>query len=263
MNTKKESYLVFIDESGDHNLNIQTLDNYYNTFVLCWVIFTPQEYELFDKKFRSMKKELFWREDFILHTSEITRPSRSKQKENVQFNSAEFRIAFYTRINALIQSLDIRIVYSLVDKNKLVDIHWSKAEDPYLLCFETLLNKTLQHCPWSRIEIYPERRHHVENIKLETEFLKLKTMWTEFYRWAEIAHRVKEFTLVDKYDNDSGIQLADLIVSPIGREFIGKKPRKGNEVDIAYIRKKIPHGWFSISPNSISPNKKKRPPAPQ
>lgn len=37
----------------------------------------------------------------------------------------------------------------------------------------------------------------------------------------------------------SGSQLVDLIVTPLGRHFIGKTPREGNEIDYEVIKTKI------------------------
>ena len=36
--------LVFIDESGDHNLDLNNSDNQYNVFVLVAICFKDQEY---------------------------------------------------------------------------------------------------------------------------------------------------------------------------------------------------------------------------
>lgn len=242
------SYVVFIDESGDHNLHIKKLDTYYNTFVLWWVIFEQEAYTHFDQVFKKMKIDFFGNDNFVIHTNEITRPSNSKQAENERFNDPKFRNIFYHKINSLIESLDARIVYNIVNKNKLVDLRGSKAEDPYLLCFESLLNKILMYCPGSQVHIYPEKRWHVENIKLETEFLKLKTTGTEFYTWSDIAQSIQRFDLVDKYENDSGLQLADLIVTPIGRNFIGKRARVWHEVSFDIIASKVPSWGYNIYP---------------
>jgi len=50
--------LVFIDESGDHNLDITRSDNLYNVFVLAAICFiNRKDYENFDQSFKQIKKD--------------------------------------------------------------------------------------------------------------------------------------------------------------------------------------------------------------
>lgn len=46
----------------------------------------------------------------------------------------------------------------------------------------------------------------------------------------------------------SGIELADLIVSPIGRYLIGKKPKPGNEITYAVVESKFRKNQLEIFP---------------
>ncbi len=64
--------LMFLDESGDHNLTI--IDPQYPVFVLGGVI-VDQEYAQgeMDDRVRRFKLDLFGRDDLILHTGDITR----------------------------------------------------------------------------------------------------------------------------------------------------------------------------------------------
>ena len=89
----------------------------------------------------------------------------------------------------------------------------------------------------------------MEDTKLELSYLRTKVTGTEYYRGAEIAEKVKTFELLDKRQNISGLQLADLIVTPIGRNVMGKvaKP-EGNEVPFFSVKKKIAEGHFYIFP---------------
>ena len=51
--------LAFIDESGNHNLDITKLDNIYNVFVLGAVCFTDVAYAEFDRRFKELKRRHF------------------------------------------------------------------------------------------------------------------------------------------------------------------------------------------------------------
>ena len=109
--------IVFIDESGDHNLSQAHLDNIYNTFVLAAVSFkSSNAYKDFDMKFKQLKTNLFGTKEFIIHTSEITRPNKSKDQLNLMFNDQEFRNNFYTQMNKLISESDFVIIPRVIDK---------------------------------------------------------------------------------------------------------------------------------------------------
>ncbi len=73
---------IFIDESGDHNLRPEGLDNLYNVFVLGAFCIEESDYSDFETRFNAMKTSLFWGDDFIIHTAEITRPNRSLDERN-------------------------------------------------------------------------------------------------------------------------------------------------------------------------------------
>lgn len=241
-------FLVFIDESGDHNLNKSSLDGLYNIFVLVAVVFSEDNYQIFNQKFRAIKQTLRGDDNLILHTAEITRPNKSKDKRNFLFNNQTFRTDFYQQINQLIQKSEFSIIHCIIEKDKLIQNYGIQAEDPYLFSFENLLNHILRTTWWGRCGIYPEKRSHVEDIKLETMLLKLKTMGTAYYTGSEIQNRIDEFRFTKKEENKSWSQLVDLIASPIGRHYLGKKVKPWNEVDYEIIKQKFTNGGTTIFP---------------
>ena len=137
-------FLVFIDESGDHNLNKSSLDGLYNIFVLVAVVFSEDNYQIFNQKFRAIKQTLRGDDNLILHTAEITRPNKSKDKRNFLFNNQTFRTDFYQQINQLIQKSEFSIIHCIIEKDKLIQNYGIQAEDPYLFSFENLLNHILR-----------------------------------------------------------------------------------------------------------------------
>lgn len=243
-----EEYYIFIDESWDHNLNIWSLDNYYNIFVLGALIIKKSDYNMLVSGINDIKLSLWWSTDIILHTAEITRPSKSKDDRNLSFNDVWFRNRFYTAINNLISSLPITTVYCAIQKDRMLQQYWYHAEDPYLFCFENIINRIIRTIKWATCHIYPEKRSSVENTKLEVEMLKIKTMGSQFYTGSEVQSHIDSFVLKDKKTNDPGLQLIDLIVSPIGRHILWKPPRPWNEVDYHIITTKIPSRWQTIFP---------------
>ncbi len=241
--------LVFIDESGNHNLNYLHAKDPYNIFVLGALCISESEYKQLDHRLKLLKKELFNEEDIILHTVEITRPNKSKNILNDKFNNPDFRKRFYTEINLLIEATDFEIVTCLIRKSELWVQVGANAVDPYIYSLNLLLDRILMRCQDQNCKIYPEKRDNTENIKIELEFLRAKNAGTEQFSGADVSNKVEEFVLKDKKANISGLQLIDLIVTPIGRNFLGKKKKEaGHEVSYEVIQKKIATGDLIIYP---------------
>ncbi len=242
--------LVFIDESGDHNLDLNNSDNQYNVFVLVAICFKDQQcYRNFDMEFKSLKKAFFGTDQFILHTSEITRPNKSRNELNLKFNSRNFRQEFYTAVNDIIERTDFVVIPRAIDKTKFVDRYTDIPPDPYLFSFDYILNRIFFDTPRrSKIMIYPEERCAAENQRLITLYERVSKIGTKFISAREIRKRISKFELISKNQNFSGLELADLIASPIGRHIIGKKPRLGHEVSYSVIKKKFRQGKLEIFP---------------
>lgn len=244
--------LIYLDESGDHNLDQSKLDNQFNIFLLGGVVFhDEEEYKKFDLRFRKLKKDLFDDENFILHTAEITRPRRSKNAKNQLFNSFEFRKKFYSTLDNLILETKFEIVACGIFKAEFVVENGATKEDPYIFSYQNILDRVLLKAKHNNglARIYPEKRGYPEDQKLEMAMLRHQTLGTEFYSPSEVRKLIKDFNLKDKQENLSGSQLADLIVTPIARSLLKKKPKpKGNEPDIEIIKSKIIRGDLITHP---------------
>jgi hypothetical protein len=112
----------------------------------------------------------------------MTRPSKSKDSRNMFFNDAERRKLFYDKMNTLIADTPFSIMVSVLRKDAITNEHAMYSEDPYLYCFEAILNQILHKSKHQNIRIYPEKRTSTEDIKLEAEMLKLKVTGTRYYR---------------------------------------------------------------------------------
>lgn len=240
---------VFIDESGNHNMNyVNNLDPY-NIFVLGAVVINDLEYNKFDIEFKKIKKELFGTEEIIIHTLEITRPSRSKNELNLLFNNPDFRFQFYTKMNDLIEKTDFKIVISIIKKSDFKISESFNFRDPYMFSFYSLMDKIIFHSKKSKVTIFPEKRGYQEDILLKSEFLNILALGTRRFKGSVVDQIVDEFTLKDKSGNTSGMQLIDLLVTPIGRHFLGKKEKPlGNEISYDIIKTKLDDKDFFVYP---------------
>lgn len=242
---------VFIDESGDHCLSPQSINNSYNIFVLAAVCFNSEKaYEEFDLKFRKLKLDLFGTEDFIVHTGEINRPSKAKDKLNRKFLGTDFRNKFYQQTNELIKTTDFSIIARAINKKTFIQKYPSGNPNPYLFCFDYLLNRIIFDSPKNQtVEIYPEQRTNKDNTTFIKQFKKAKRSGTKLLPARKIRRKIINFELSNKKLNISGSQLVDLVVTPIGKHLLSKSPKPGNEIDYSIISKKIRRGNPELYPN--------------
>jgi hypothetical protein len=228
---------LFLDESGDHSLD--KIDPQYPVFVLggCLV-----DLEYHDSTMASLinlyKKELFQRNDFILHTADIVR----RRGVFHSLTNKEFRDRFYEETNRLMSELDYMIIACGVKKEDHLKRYGIAALDPYMLSLKILVERFVLEIK-SRKEnergiIVAEARDETLDNQLRLAWMDLRTSGTEYLSASEIRSHVTDLHIREKDQNIPGLQIADLIVSPIGRHIVGKSPKADWEV----IRKKFRKG---------------------
>ena len=134
----------------------------------------------------------------------------------------------------------------------------ANAVDPYLLSLDVLVE---QFCfEIGDVEggglIIAEKRGPILDRQLDLAWLNLKIRGTEHVRATEIDRRIASLTLHAKSTNSAGLQLADLIVSPIGRHVLGKRPKE----DWNVIQKKLRvyRGKYAGAGLVVLPRKRKK-----
>lgn len=214
--------LLFLDESGDVNLN--NVDHDYPVFVLGGVIVDESYYNMkIISAVQEFKQKMFGRTDLILHTSDINRNRNGFE----QLIGESFRTEFYKELNHLMRSLEYEVLACVIDKKKHVEKYGENAKDPYELSLHVLaerfffyLNETRSH---GRITA-EKRDQHQDGLLMDAWENILCKKGTYFVSGAYIFSVIeKELILADKKENIIGLQLADLVVNPIGRNAIGKK----------------------------------------
>ncbi len=93
--------VMFLDESGDHNLTV--IDQQYPLFVLGGIIVDKAyaEGKMTDELNR-FKTEVLGATDSVLHTADITRNRNGFER----MQETIFREQFYEKLNALMRRLD-------------------------------------------------------------------------------------------------------------------------------------------------------------
>lgn len=211
--------VLFLDESGDHNLSL--IDPQYPVFVLGGAIVEKEyaEGELV-REMNAFKRELFGSIDIVLHTADITRNRNGFER----LKDGSFRKVFYAALNELMRHLHYSVVACAIRKDAHLSRFGVAALDPYLLSLDVLVE---QFCLaiGKRIGggvIVAEKRNATLDRELDLAWLNLKIQGTRYRQAREIDERIIGLNLRSKRDNVAGLQLADLVVSPIGRHVLGK-----------------------------------------
>ncbi len=224
--------ILFLDESGDHNLRV--IDPKYPIFVLAGAIFDSEYYSKHAKeKISKFKKRIFGTEKIILHTADICRNRNGFES----LKEKMFREVFYKELNRLFDDLNFSIVAAGIHKSKHFDRYGVSAVDPYILALEFLVERfifSLDDCKETGMIVAESRGTQLDN-QLELAWLNLKIQGTRFIEPSRIAEKITDFKILPKAKAIGGLEVADLIASPIGRSMMKKK---SNE-DLRIIRKKF------------------------
>ena len=242
--------LVYIDETGDHNL--VKIDPQYPIFGLGALLISETEYIKMDEAINSIKRK-FFNDDktFILHSSELKRPLNQKSdKRNICMLDSKKRESFYKVFDErILKDIDFKIVSCFIRKQLMVS-KYSYPVDPYHFSFENLLNRIIKYGNGFN-NIYAEKRGPELDNELLTEYEKLSKTGIHLYS-ADTVVTKTSFKLINKKENINGLQVIDLILSCIARMIYGKKRKMiNNDLSPDLIMKKI------ACPITIFPKKNK------
>lgn len=213
--------VMFLDESGDHSLD--KIDHQYPIFVLGGCIVDLQYYqEDVTKEMSKHKKELFGRDDFILHTADIVRRKGIYNK----LTNADFRKLFYDETNRFMQKLQYMIVACVIKKDEHLRRYGIAAVDPYMLALRRFVYEIKFLDKDKTGFIIAESRDETLDNQLRLAWMDLRTSGTEYVTASELRKYVSDLKINKKSENIAGLQIADLVVSPIGRHVLGKKPKE-------------------------------------
>lgn len=218
---------LFLDESGDHNLSV--IDPSYPLFVLGGVIMdSDYARDVLTPRMGEFKRQLFGREDVVLHTADITRNRNGFER----LKDTGFRQEFYGRLNALMRELEYRVVACVIRKDEHLARYGMAALDPYLMSLDILVERFCMDV--GDVEdggvIVAERRGPTLDHELELAWLNLKIQGTRFMQAKQVERRIQSLNLKTKAANSAGLQLADLVVTPIGRKVLGKPVKEDYEI---------------------------------
>jgi len=234
-------YHLFLDESGDHSLRV--IDPQYPVFVLGGII-VDADYAAteMDAAVRRFKLEMFGRTDIALHTADIV---RQRGPFGVLVDPERRRL-FHDRLNVLMRHLDYTVVACAIRKDAHLAAYGAAALDPYVLSLNVLVERLCFALADSRDNepgvIVAERRDQALDSALLAAWRHLRERGTAYLRPKAIRDRVAHLRLEGKQAGIAGLEIADLVVSPIGRFVAGRPPREDwGIVEAKFRRRKGVH----------------------
>ena len=127
MNNQYSDYIVYVDESGDHNL--ERINQQYPIFVLNFCIMKKIDYcNNLTLKMQNFKLQYFNHDLANLHEADIR-----KAKNGFEFLiNEEIRKKFNEDLNNLIEQSQLKIISIIINKNDL-NQKYTEPDNPYKL----------------------------------------------------------------------------------------------------------------------------------
>ena len=221
-------YIVFVDESGSPTLS--PMDPDYPIFVLIFCVFNKSSYcEAIQPAIKRLKFEFFGHDMAVLHGSEIRKP-----RGDFEFLlNPNRRNDFMSRLNEIITNAEFEIIAHVIDKKRLLE-KYRKPFDPYNIALRMnleQLNLLLRNKGQNGklTHLIAESRGAKEDRELELEFRRIQDpnfAWGLAQKFP-IEETPFNLKFVEKKINSAGLQFADLVSQPIGRNFL--KPNQVNQ----------------------------------
>lgn len=202
-------YIVFVDESGDHSLEV--INPQYPLFVLALCILPRTAYvEQVTPAVRSLKCELFGHDLVILHEHDIR-----KKTGPLSLLNKERRDMLLNRLTEIIAAAPMTLVAVVIDKARH-KARYTTPDHPYHLALKYGLERVhaflAQQGQGGRTTtVVCEARGAKEDKEIELAFRRVCDGDSRSKRPYPLS-----IVVADKKSNSEGLQLADLVARPVG-----------------------------------------------
>lgn len=206
-------YIIYVDESGDHSLEVVYEEH--PVFVLAFCIFKKSDYaRIVAPSVCSLKFDFWGHDSILLHSHKIR-----KQKDDFSIlANLPMMQKFMESLNDLISAAPFTIISTIIDKRQLKN-RYTSPQNPYhlglLFCLERASRFLEERGQKAKItHLVLEGRGKKEDFDLELEFRRImdKTPSNGLAKF--------DIRFADKRANSAGLQIADLVAHPIGRNYI-------------------------------------------
>ena len=218
--TNYGTYIVYVDESGDHSLT--SIDKDYPIFVLAFCVFHKRHYSaVIVPSLEKFKFNHVGHDQVVLHENEI----RRRTGQFSIFNNRKQHQNFLSELTQIIDIGNFILISSVIKKKELKPTlnDKSNAYDIALnLCMDALYQFLVEKGELDKItHIVFECRGSKEDKDLELEFRRICDR-------GSLSQKRMPFEVLfsDKKVMSTGLQLADLVARPIGLKIL--RPQQNN-----------------------------------
>lgn len=229
--------MLYLDESGNHDLRRAKINPNYPVFALAGIV-VDRAYErtVIAPQMRDFKIQYLGDEEIVLHTTDMHRlqPGFEVLKDRA------FRLRFYEALNDLIASWDFKVIACGIKLFDHLDRYGERARDPYYYSLGVIVERFCRELEGAPDEgfICAEMRNPGLDRELKTVWDDIRRNGTDFATAAELDEKIVHLTLKDKKPNIAGMQLADLVATPVGRGIL-RLDTKPDEVSRAVVKSKL------------------------
>jgi len=224
---------MYLDESGDHSLRV--VDPAYPVFVLAGVMIDDAyERRVVRLELDELKQALVGNARVVLHTSDLIRNRNGFER----MKAPAFRGRFLDVLTAAMRRWSYTVVACAIRKDHHARKYGTSAIDPCMLSLEVVVERfcyELRQRDAVGAGIIAEARGQPLDRILERSWQDVLLNGTRYIGRHELSSRVRRLELRTTTAGEAGLELADLVVSPIGRHAIGKPPRE----DWAIVSEKL------------------------
>lgn len=240
MTTEFSDYVIYVDESGDHSLEV--IYEEHPVFVLSFCIFKKNDYaQLVAPAICSLKFDFWGHDSIVLHSHKI----RKQLDDFSILANLPTMERFLLKLNGVIEYSPFTIISTIIDKRQLKN-RYSTPQNPYhlglLFCLERASRFLEEQGQKSRLTyVVVEARGKKEDTELELEFRRIMD------KFQPNGHARFDIKFADKRANSAGLQIADLVAHPIGRHYINSNQKNRSYEILAKKFYKYPnHGGKGI-----------------
>jgi len=225
-------YLVFVDESGDHNLT--QIDPQFPVFVLLFAILRKDDYvNRVCPALQRFKFEFWGHDEVVLHEHDIRKPFG----DFLFLLQRPLRERFLAALTDQMDGLPATVVAVVIDKVAFAN-RYAKPVSPYDYALETGLERVYRHLEQmgqaaASTAIVVEKRGKKEDANLELAFRRVCDGNNALGRPLPL-----NLVMVPKTANSAGLQLTDLMARPVALHHLRPgQPNRAFEIIATKLRR--------------------------
>ena len=224
-------YRLFIDEFGHDNLNTRN-DPREQFLSLTGVVLHGRGHARLTAQMNAMKMRAFGNCEMSLHRREII----DKKPPFQALNHAAIQERFSDDLFEIIQDSDYSVITVLIDKKEHFDRYRVWRFQPYHYCLTAMMERYVMLLDDREGigDVMAEWRGIGPNMKLEKAYTYIFNNGTDNMPRTRFQKRLSscQLKIETKLANVAGLQLADLLANPCGRDLICRK--RGEQMTAAF-----------------------------